>query len=87
MGKVGIYIPYQKALTLADLAKATVDLYGDKATRLKPSGARVGEKLHELLFTEGEKVISSLDSNRSQNSQRLSAGEIKSWLGELDKYS
>jgi len=82
-----IYIPYQKALTLADLARATVDLYGNKATRLKLSGARVGEKLHELLFAEGERIISSLDSNRSQNSQRWSAEEIRNWLRQLDKYS
>ena len=84
---MGIYIPYQKALTLADLARATVDLYGNKATRLKLSGARVGEKLHELLFAEGERIISSLDSNRSQNSQRWSAEEIRNWLRQLDKYS
>lgn len=80
-----IYIPYQKALTLSDLAKVTVDFYGNKATKLKLSGARVGEKLHELLFIEGEKVISSLDSSRSQDSPRLTTKEIKNWLRELDK--
>ena len=82
-----IYIPYQKALMLADLAKATVDFYGNKATKLKLRGAQVGEKLHETLFIEGEKVISSLDSSRSQNSPRLTTEEIKNWLRELDKYS
>ncbi len=80
-----IYIPYQKAVKLSDLAKATIDFYGNKATSVKLSGARVGEKLHELLFIEGEKVISSLDSSRSQDSPRLSAEEIKNWLRELDK--
>lgn len=80
-----IYIPYQKALTLADLSEATVDLYGDKATRLKFSGTRIGEKLHELLSTEGEKVISSLGSSRSQDSPKLAIEEIKRWFSELEK--
>lgn len=80
-GKSGnIYIPHQKTIMLADLAKATIDVYGDGATRLKLCGVRTGEKLHELLFTEGEGVISSLDSNRSQNLPRLSVEEIKAWL-------
>ena len=82
-----IYIPYQKALVLSDLAKATIDLYGNKATRLNLSGVRVGEKLHEILFIEGEKIISSLDSNLSQESPRLSIEEIKDWLRELDEHS
>ena len=80
-GKSGnIYIPYQRTIVLADLAKATIDLYGNKETKLKRCGARVGEKLHELLFAEGERVTSSLDSNCSQNSPRLSIEEIKGWL-------
>jgi FlaA1/EpsC-like NDP-sugar epimerase len=77
-----IYIPYQKTMKLADLAKATIDLYGNKETKLNLCGPRVGEKLHELLFTEGEGVISHLDSNRSQNSPRLRVDEIKAWLME-----
>lgn len=82
-GKSGhIYIPYQKSIVLSDLAKATVDVYGNKATTQKLCGTRVGEKLHEVLFTEGERVISSLDSNCSQNSPRLSVEEIKAWLTE-----
>ncbi len=52
-----IYIPYHKTIKLADLAKATIDFYSSKAARLKISGARAGEKLHEILFTEGEKII------------------------------
>jgi len=77
-----IYIPYQKTMKLADLAKATIDLYGNKETKLSLCGSRVGEKLHELLFTEGERVISHLDSNRSQNSLRFRVEEIKAWLME-----
>ncbi len=82
-----VYIPYHKAILLADLAKATIELYGNEATRLNISGVRAGEKVHELLFTEAEKVISSLDSNYSQDSPRLSVEEIKGWLTELDKHS
>jgi len=77
-----IYIPHQGTIMLADLAKAVVDLYGNSGTRQKICGARAGEKLHELLFTEGERIVSSLDSNCSQNSPRLSVDEIKAWLME-----
>jgi UDP-N-acetylglucosamine 4,6-dehydratase len=80
-----VYIPYQKAILLSDLAEATIALYGSKATKLNITGARLGEKVHELLFTEAEKVISSLDSSSSQDSPRLSVEEIKDWLVELDK--
>jgi len=75
-----IYIPYQKSIVLSDLAKATLDVYGNKATTQKLCGTRVGEKLHELLFTEGERVTSYLSSNCSLNSERLSVEEIKAWL-------
>jgi UDP-N-acetylglucosamine 4,6-dehydratase len=75
-----IYIPPQETIILADLAKAVIDLYGNSATRQKICGVRTGEKLHEVLFTEGEKVVSSLASNCSQNSPRLSAKDIKAWL-------
>ena len=82
-GKSGnIYIPYQKTIMLSDLAKATINLYGNETTKLKRSGARAGEKLHELLFTEGERVLSSLESSNSLNSPRLSSEEIREWLME-----
>ncbi|GAJ01283.1 unnamed protein product, partial [marine sediment metagenome] len=77
-----IYIPLQETIVLADLAKAVVDLYGNSATKQKICGTRVGEKLHEILFTEEEKVVSFLNSNRSQNSPTLSVEEIKAWLME-----
>lgn len=77
-----IYIPSQATIILADLAKVIVELYGNKSTKLKICGPRIGEKLHELLFTEAERVISFLDNNRSQDSPRLSVEEIKGWLME-----
>ncbi|MFC1904252.1 polysaccharide biosynthesis protein [Chloroflexota bacterium] len=82
-----IYIPYQKAISLVDLARATIEFYGNEETKLNLSGPRVGEKLHEVLFVEGEKVISSLDSRCSEAAPRLTTGEIKDWLRELEEYS
>jgi UDP-N-acetylglucosamine 4,6-dehydratase len=76
------YIPFQKTIKLSDLAQSTIDLYGNKDTKLKICGPRTGEKLHELLFADGESVISDLDSNRSQNSPRLDMASIKAWLEE-----
>ena len=77
-----IYIPPQETIVLADLVKAVVDLYGDNMTKQKICGTRAGEKLHELLFAEGERVTSSLDSNCSEKSPRLSVEEIKNWMME-----
>lgn len=82
-----IYIPYQKAIKLADLAKATIGFYGNKETRLNISGPRIGEKLHEVLFIEGEKVESSLNSRCSEDSPRLTIKDIKDWLKQLEEYS
>jgi len=82
-GKNGnIYIPPQKTIALADLAEATIDCFGDEATRLKICGTRFGEKLHEILFSEGEDVISSLESQSSLDSPRLNLEEVKDWLRE-----
>ena len=82
-GETGnIYIPHQATVILADLAKVIVELYGNKSTKLKICGPRIGEKLHELLFTEAERVISFLDNNRSQDSPRLDVERIKAWLVE-----
>jgi len=79
-----IYIPYQKALMLADLARATIDLYGNRTTRLDSVGIRSGEKLHETLFTSREKVVSSLTSNLSSDAPKLTIKEIKEWLRNLE---
>jgi len=78
----GVYIPYQKALTLADLAKAVIDSYGNQATRMRSIGIRPGEKPHEILFAEGEKVCTQLTSNLSSESPRLTVEEIEGWLKE-----
>jgi len=80
-----VYVPYQKSILLADLVKAIIELYGNEATGLDIIGGRAGEKEHELLFTGAEGIVTSLDSNSSRDAVRLSLGEIKDWLTELDK--
>lgn len=79
-----IYIPYQKALTLTDLVEAVTGLYGDRTTKIKIVGARTGERQHEILSIEGERVISSLESSHSENSLRWSVEEIRDSLKVLD---
>lgn len=79
-----IYIPYQKAIFLADLAKAVIELYGAEKTKIKTMDTRPGERLHEILFAEGETVISSLESRHSEDSSKLSIVEIKDWLNQLE---
>jgi UDP-N-acetylglucosamine 4,6-dehydratase len=76
-----IYVPFQKVATLEDLAKAVVELYGNKKTRMEITGLREGEKVHEKLFSSFEtNVVSNLKSASSQTGERLSAEEIKDWL-------
>jgi UDP-N-acetylglucosamine 4,6-dehydratase len=76
-----IYVPFQKIATLEDLAKAVIELYGNKKTRLEITGLREGEKVHEKLFSSFEtNVVSNLKSASSQTGERLSIEEIKDWL-------
>jgi len=76
-----IYVPFQKIATLEDLAKAIIELYGNKKTRLEIAGLREGEKVHEKLFSPFEtNVVSNLKSASSQTGERLSIEEIKDWL-------
>ncbi|MFC1864253.1 polysaccharide biosynthesis protein [Chloroflexota bacterium] len=80
-GKTGnIYIPFQKAIKLEDLAKAVIELNGNKNTRIKSVGLRKGEKLHEKLFSAEDNVITSLQDSYSQNVEKLGLEEIKSLL-------
>jgi FlaA1/EpsC-like NDP-sugar epimerase len=76
-----IYIPFQKTATLEDLAKAVIELYGNKKTRMEITGLREGEKVHEKLFSSFEtNVVSNLKSASSETGERLSIEEIKDWL-------
>jgi FlaA1/EpsC-like NDP-sugar epimerase len=76
-----IYVPFQKITTLEDLAKAVIELYGNKKTRMDVTGLREGEKVHEKLFSSFEtNVVSNLKSASSQTGEKLSIEEIKDWL-------
>ncbi len=79
-----VYIPYQKALILADLAEAVISLYGNQTTGPRFVGIRPGEKMHEVLFADGEKIATSLPDNLSSNAPRLTVNEIKRWLKNLE---
>ncbi len=74
-----INIPPQRTLTLADLADAVVDIYGNQTTRTRFIGIRPGEKLHEMLFTGGEGV-----SPLAGDTPKLTSSEIREWLKDLD---
>jgi len=76
-----IYVPFQKVVTLEDLAKVVIELYGNDKTRMEIAGLREGEKVHEKLFSAFEtNVVSNLKSESSQTGERLSIEEIKDWL-------
>jgi UDP-N-acetylglucosamine 4,6-dehydratase len=76
-----IYIPSQKTARLGDLAKAMVELYGDKKTRIEVIGLREGEKMHEHLFSSSQKeIVTELKEEYSERGGKLSLDEIKDWL-------
>lgn len=76
------YIPFQKVTTLKNLAKAVIEYYGDKKTRIEVTGLREGEKMHEKLFSTSESnVVSDLKIECSEHGKMLTIEEIKDWLG------
>ncbi len=81
-GKTGkIYIPFQKTASLGDLAKAMVELYGNRKTKIEVTGLRGGEKMHEHLFLPSRKeVVTDLKNEYSEHGDRISLDEIKVWI-------
>ena len=78
-----IYVPFQKVVRLGDLAKAMIELYGDKKTKMEIIGLREGEKMHERLLLPWQKdVVSDLIADSSENGEVLSLQKIKNWLAE-----
>jgi len=78
-----IYVPLQKIVRLGDLAKAMIELYGDKKTKMEIVGLREGEKMHERLLLPWQKdVISDLTTESSEKGEALSVQEIKDWLAD-----
>ena len=78
-----IYVPFQKAIRLADLAQAFVEQYGDGQTGIKIIGMGKGERVHEPLFLPAENVVTDLPHSSSENAEKLSVSEIKAWLEKL----
>lgn len=75
------YIPFQKVTTLENLAKAVIECYGDKKTRMEVTGLREGEKMHEKLFCPWESnIVSDLKIECSEHGEKLTIEEIKGWL-------
>lgn len=82
-GETGkVYVPFQKALELKDLAEAVILLIGNKNTKIREVGLRPGEKEHEVLFLNDERknVITTLLENSSQHADRMSVVEIRELL-------
>lgn len=78
------YVPYQKIIRLEDLAKVTIELFGDKDTKITINGLRIGERLDEHLFFEGENVITNLKTSCSYNADRMSLKDIKDLINSYD---
>ncbi|MFC2122469.1 polysaccharide biosynthesis protein [Bacteroidota bacterium] len=78
-----IYVPFQKAIRLADLAQAFVELYGDAQTGINIIGMGKGERAHEPLFLPAENVVTDLQHSSSEDAEKLSVPEIKEWLNKL----
>jgi len=81
-GKNGcVYIPKQVCVTLADLVKAFIEVWGNKNTKIKELGLRKGERSHEALYLASEKnIVTDMDNISSQNAAKLSIKQIKPYL-------
>ncbi len=73
-----IYIPNQKAIRLEDLVNATINLVGNKNVKMRIVGPRMGERLHEDLYKEGEPVVTDLLNKSSQDAEKMNMNEILS---------
>lgn len=75
-----IYVPFQKAATLKDVAKAVTEVYGDGKTTMEFIGLREGERMHERICLSPKEVASQIDECSSEYAERLSIEEMKGWL-------
>jgi len=80
-----ISIPNQKALKLSDLAKTTIELWGNKNTDINIIGARAGEKEHESLYSVGEKIVPNTAYRLSSEAPMWTLDEIKQELEDIVK--
>jgi len=81
-----IYIPPQKVILLKDLVTAVVAFWGNKDTRVRTIGLRKGERVHEKLFLQDEKVITELSDSSSENIEKMPDEEITNLLRESTKW-
>jgi len=75
-----IYVPFQKAATLRDVAKAVIEVYGDGETTMEFIGLREGERMHEKICFSPKEVASQINECSSECAERLSIEEVKDWL-------
>ncbi len=74
-----IYIPFQKAIVLKDLAKAVIGIYGNGNTKIEITGLRTGEKEHEILFLD-EDVVTTMRERSSRDVGKMNMDEIRKLL-------
>jgi len=75
-----VYIPDQATIRLHDLAKEVVYLYGNKDTKIRVTGLRSGEKLHERLFHLTESNIVTSCQHETSDKGVGQPDIIRSWL-------
>jgi len=77
-----IYIPKQSIIRLGDLARAVIEVYGNKDTVTEITGLGNSEKLYERIFLKTEKNIVTTNSCETSDEQAgiISVEEIKLWL-------
>lgn len=86
-GKNGrVYLPKQVCITLADLVKAFIEVWGNKNTKIKELGLRNGERPHEILYLARENnVVTEMDNISSEKAKKISLKEIKRYLVKAKK--
>jgi len=78
-----IYIPEQKTIKLEDLVQVAIESLANSGTQVNVIGLRKGERLHERLFYDEEKIVTNLKTGNSLDSERLNKDEIYNLLKEL----
>jgi UDP-N-acetylglucosamine 4,6-dehydratase/5-epimerase len=83
------------AFKLRDLAEVIAEKYGNESTVINETGTvRIGEKLHEKLFTEGEKVlefthaheIKKVSGSETSEDRVISKDLLKQWIDDYGRY-
>jgi UDP-N-acetylglucosamine 4,6-dehydratase len=76
-----VYIPKQICVTLSDLVKAFIEVWGNKDTKIKELGLRKGERSHEILYLSNEdNVVTEMENISSKNATKINIKKIKQYL-------